>query len=54
MHSLFSSAFAGGLASFVTNPLDLAKLRIQVNLISSLTTLNYIYLLAFIYFKRCN
>jgi hypothetical protein len=27
---LFSGASAGGLASFLTNPLDMAKLRIQV------------------------
>ena len=27
---MFNGAAAGGLASFVTNPVDLAKLRIQV------------------------
>lgn len=39
MHGLTSSASAGAMASFVTNPLDLAKLRYQVvypTLLSSL------------------
>lgn len=31
MGTLTSSSLAGGLASFVTSPLDLAKLRLQVD-----------------------